>query len=284
MDEAGRLQLAAILGLNLASALLVGGVVLQASRDARGLVRAPVAAAALLGLIANLAFLWWQAAVMADVPLAEAPAQLGPVLAHSRFGPLWALQSAALVGCMATSGRWREAGVLLFIGARAATSHAGASDSALPGAVDAVHLLAASLWAGLVLCAAIGPRWRLAHDDDRQRAWRFVAALSRWATAALGVIALSGLFAAWRAVGTPVGITSSGYGQLLVMKLVLVAAAAALGGFNRWAVLPGLHAALQTASADTAVRRFRRVIRIEAVVLLGVLVLAALLAGAAPPA
>jgi putative copper resistance protein D len=283
MDNAGRLQLAATVGLNLASALLVGGAVLQASRDARGLVRAPVRAAALLGLLANLAFLWWQAAVMADVPLAEAPMQFGPVLGHSRFGPLWALQTAALVGCMAAPGCWRAACVLLFIGARAATSHAGASDSALPMVVDALHLLAASLWAGLVLCTAVGPRWHPASRDDAQRTWRFVAALSRVATVALGLIALSGLFAAWRALGTPVGVTRSAYGQLLAIKLLLVAAAAALGGFNRWAVLPRLRLALQGASAGIAVRRFRRVIGIEAVVLLAVLALAALLAGTEPP-
>jgi hypothetical protein len=54
-----------------------------------------------------------------------------------------------------------------------------------------------------------------------------------------------------------------------------VAAAIALGGFNRFVVMPSLPAAWP---------RFARVLRGESVVLLGALAAAAWLAGGAPPA
>jgi putative copper resistance protein D len=62
---------------------------------------------------------------------------------------------------------------------------------------------------------------------------------------------------------------------LLDAKLALVAIAVALGGFNRFAVMPSL---------PRAWPRFVRVLRVEAAVLLAVLVAAALLANGEPPA
>ena len=59
------------------------------------------------------------------------------------------------------------------------------------------------------------------------------------------------------------------------MKLALVAIAVALGGFNRFAVMPSLPASWP---------RFARVLRVEAVVLLAALVAAAVLANGEPPA
>jgi len=83
---------------------------------------------------------------------------------------------------------------------------------------------------------------------------------------------------AWHGLGGSLAplapATASAWGVALDLKLVLVAIAVALGGFNRWVVLPSLPAAWC---------RFAWVLRLEAGVLAAVLVVAAILANGEPP-
>jgi len=80
---------------------------------------------------------------------------------------------------------------------------------------------------------------------------------------------------------------SSEYGFALGSKLALVAIAAALGGVNRFRVLPALFDGLSADIREAVIRPWRRrletVLRLEALVLLLVIVAAAVLAGTEPP-
>ena len=76
-------------------------------------------------------------------------------------------------------------------------------------------------------------------------------------------------------------------GRALAGKLTLVALAAALGGFNRFRVLPSLFVSLRAGGGGEVKapwpHRLKIVLRVEAVVLCLVLVAAAVLAGTEPP-
>ena len=106
-------------------------------------------------------------------------------------------------------------------------------------------------------------------------------ALSTSATYALGGIVATGLANAWYNVGIPADLTGNPYGAALLLKLALVAIAVLLGGVNRFFVMPALTAAGPVPLA--ALRRFTLILRVEAVVLSGVLIFAAILSSTPPP-
>ena len=65
--------------------------------------------------------------------------------------------------------------------------------------------------------------------------------VSRFSTAAASVLAalvLSGAFLAWRIVGSWSALVNDGYGQLLLLKIGIAAAAAALAAYNRFQLVP----------------------------------------------
>jgi putative copper resistance protein D len=172
---------------------------------------------------------------------------------------------------------------------RSAVGHAGSQgDLSFDVANDGAHLVAACLWVGMVLFAAsvrlpaIG-----ASMQQRLDATQWVAALSSTATVALLVVVLTGSFKVWRSGTSLTAVVSSDYGVALGSKLALVAVAAGLGGLNRFRILPALFVDLRADIGDAAPRPWRHqlktVLRLEALVLLLVLVAAAVLAGTEPP-
>ena len=114
-------------------------------------------------------------------------------------------------------------------------------------------------------------------------AW--VQSLSTVATRALIVVTGTGLFNAWRGVGSPADLVGNPYGNTLLVKVGLVAVAVALGAFNRFRVMPRLAAALRAPLGHSArpQERFVQVLRIEAVVLFAALIAAAVLSSSPLP-
>jgi copper transport protein len=193
-----------------------------------------------------------------------------------RWGWLWLAREALLAVV---------AGVVLVLGpARRAVPVAGAAVAGLvlvhvlgghaaagahPGvavAVAAVHLLGAGLWLGgvaalAVALAAAGPaRGALARALRGPFAWL--------AGGALGALAITGLLQAGAQVASVDALLTTDYGTTLIIKMVLVAATAALGLANARMLRRG------TAP---------RALAVEAAAGLGVLLAAAVLA-ASPPA
>jgi len=96
---------------------------------------------------------------------------------------------------------------------------------------------------------------------------------------------VTGIYAAWRSLGGFGNLVGNPYGSTLMAKLLLVGAAAMLGGFNRFVVMPPWLAreSAGNAAPERFPARFRRILWIEALVLLAVVVLAAWLASTSPP-
>jgi putative copper resistance protein D len=297
--------------LNLAAAVLTGASAarLWLGREAsgwsaarRGPMRRAACAAAVAALGADLALLWLESAAMAEVPLAEAAGATYAMLTSTHLGLAWSIGMAGLVLAAIGAGMRGErsaapalstlAGLVVFWYTRSMVSHAaGEGDFSAPLLADWVHLGLVSLWVGEVLVAGVivlRAGGQLAAADRQARA-AYVASLSSSATLALVGIFLTGLYAGWRNLGGYAhwsgNLFGNPYGNTLAAKLLLVGVAALLGGFNRFFVMPswlGREAAGQAAPAQLPAR-FRRVLWIEALVLLAVLVLAAWLASTSPP-
>jgi putative copper resistance protein D len=256
-------------------------------------------AGTLVALAATGVLLWLESAAMAEVPLAEAGPAVRSMLTSTHFGLAWgvgcaALAAVAAVGVSPGKRRPRLAvlaamtGLGVFWYSRSMVSHAASDgDFSVRLLADWAHLALTSLWvgevvvAGLVTLACAG---QLREADRRDRA-AYVAALSSSATFALSGIFVTGLYGVWRNLGSIGALLDNPYGDALVAKLVFVGAAAMLGGFNRFVVMPPWLANERSGrpASDSLPRRFRLVLLVEAAVLLAVLIVAAVLASTSPP-
>jgi putative copper resistance protein D len=246
--------------------------------------RALFAASAGLALLASLAWMWIEAVSMTDAPPLAALPEVARIVADTGFGRAWAVATLALLvglaltrACRFRAMPLRTLGLLLVVvaAAHAGIGHAGASGLAWLLPAMAVHVLATGLWAGSVFGATLVLRGQ----PDAIDVVRYARRLSATATAALATVAVTGVAIAWHGLGGSlaplVPANGSSWGILLDTKLALVALAVVLGGFNRVSAMPSLPATWP---------RFASVLRVEAVVLLAALVVAAVLANGEPPA
>lgn len=154
---------------------------------------------------------------------------------------------------------------------------ATAEPSFLVRASSLVHVVAAGVWVGgvIVMVQVLARRKRLgAALDAGPMAIRF----SRVASVSLVAVALAGVALAWAILDSPGEIVTTSWGRLLILKLLAVGTAASMGAYNHLVVIPVLEA--YGADADAS-ERLRRVMRVEAVVLVGVVGITAVLVGAA---
>ena len=304
------LMMAATVAIHLGLALLVGAMASQlwlrgrdsAWRDevlAQG--RNARRSGCALGLAGLLASAWFEAAAMAETPLLQAGQAVEALVLRTHFGHAWTIGLVAwsIAGLLpfaeGSDGRRPVAfaaaiaALSVFIATRSVVSHAGSGGDFTPDvAVDWLHLSLVSLWVGMVMA---GARLALPVDDAplqaRADAAYWVQRMSTTATVALVAIAATGLLKAWRAAVPASSVhefLDSSYGHALGAKLVLVALAVALGGFNRFVVLPGLFRQLAGGQHGGPWRqRLVTILRLEAATLLLVLVAASLLSGTEPP-
>jgi copper transport protein len=145
-----------------------------------------------------------------------------------------------LVAALATLAAplWRRttvpaaaAGVASLVVASVAGHAWTAPARALAVAADVVHLSALALWVGGV--AALALVLGLA-EDRRRLASRFSTA----AAVAVGVVVASGTVSGYQQVRSLDALTSTGYGQLLIVKVLVFLPLLALGWVNRAQLVP----------------------------------------------
>lgn len=93
--------------------------------------------------------------------------------------------------------------------------------------VDVLHLLAVAAWLGGLAALLVG----LYRTPDLG-----VTAVRRFSRVAFGsvvVLAATGIYQSWRQVGSWSALTGTGYGQLLLVKVALVAVLVAVASFSR---------------------------------------------------
>jgi copper transport protein len=127
---------------------------------------------------------------------------------------------------------------------------------------DMLHVLAMAAWIGglVLLVGAILPR------QEPGELQVVLPVFSRVAFVSVVVLALSGLYEAWRGIGTIHAIFSTTYGLLVVTKVALFVGLIALGNLSR--------VAIQRRLVETSERseRIRRAVLVEIVLAIGVLV------------
>ena len=257
--------------------------------------RALVLAAAGLALLATVAAVPAQTAVMAGDPAAAIdPRMVWTVLGSTGFGRAVGVRAALFVLILLAVALARPRiswSAIALLGAAAIASFAwsghGAADEGARGLVhlsaDIAHLLAAGVWLGALAALLL---MLLASGEDASSGALFdlKTALERFSgvgAAVVAVLLLSGLVNSWFLVG-PAHVRDlfrTAYGQLLVAKVTLFAGMLVLAALNRFRLTPALARRLD---AGASVAALRASLGVET--LLGILVLAAVaLLGAIAP-
>ncbi len=280
-------------GLAYAGTLLAAGGVaflLLAHRggDERRLLVRIVRGAALVGAVGGCIALPVQAALGTGQGAASLfdDGVLGAVL-DDGVGLGLGLAVVGLVLAVLALGRHRSAalaGAAVAAGSFAATGHTRAGDTRwLATGADVVHLVVVAAWGGgLVLLALfLWSRRRAAAAGDAAGSADTAVVVARFSTVATVTVVgagITGLVLAWSEVRSIDALTGTGYGRLLLVKASLVGVVAALGAYNHLRLVP----ALQRGKARAALAQLQRTLGLEAVGLLGVVGLTAVLVVVTP--
>ncbi|MEO8266918.1 MAG: copper resistance protein CopC [Ilumatobacteraceae bacterium] len=165
---------------------------------------------------------------------------------------------------------WRGAALALTVGlvmTYSSIGHAYAQDpSLLWVGIDALHLVAISLWIGGLLMFAFGTSAWLTDPDSE----RIVRRFSLTTMVAVPVIVATGVAQTLKLAGSLDDVTSTSWGRTLLVKVAVVTVLIAIGGVSQW---------LLHHDGPSAIRRN---VLVEALIGIGVVGLAAALV-ALPP-
>ncbi|HKD66427.1 MAG TPA: CopD family protein [Candidatus Binataceae bacterium] len=220
-------------------------------------------------------------ASMAGTTLVDALPLAAEVLRQTHFGKVWVASAPLLLAMAAATWIPRRsrsrAWLIALIGAallmlRAFASHA--VDFGTPAIVlYVVHEGGAALWGGALLGLLFVAR---RGELERPAAALVVQRVSRLAGWCVALLVASGVYIAYCCLGLSLDhLLYSAYGRTLVAKVTVFAVIAALGGYNRYWLMPQF-------SAASARSHLMRSVRIECCLMAGVLVLAVLLANTPP--
>jgi putative copper export protein len=145
--------------------------------------------------------------------------------------------------------------------------------------LDSIHVMAAGGWLGtLLVVTTVGLRSVLTLPMDRRghAASQLINAFSTFALLCASTLVVTGFVAAWSHLHTVSALWTTGYGQALFRKLVVIAMMALVGAFNWRVIRPRL------ANADT-IPLLRKSAAAELTFGLAVVILTAILVGTSPP-
>nr|WP_246253940.1 CopD family protein [Isoptericola chiayiensis] len=163
--------------------------------------------------------------------------------------------------------------------APAFTGHTrAATPEALVILVDVLHVGAGALWLGGVVALAL-VLGDLTRDDTGAVV---LARFSTWAAAALAVLVVAGTFLAWRVAETWEALLGTGYGPILLVKVLAALVAIAVATWNRLVLVPRLRAATRRRDRRAPSTLLIRATRAEAGVLVAVLLVTGFLVDRSP--
>ena len=111
---------------------------------------------------------------------------------------------------------------------------------------DIVHLGAGAVWLGGIVALVVAFRSSL----DTGTLAGIVRRFSDAALLAVGVVAVTGVLMAWIILPTVGELTSTGYGLALLLKVALVLVVIAIGGYNRYRLVPAVDDRQREAPAE----------------------------------
>jgi putative copper resistance protein D len=284
------------------------------SRDHNRLLWIFIGVAVLAAMTGSVADILVRTAEMSGDPILSAIPSLPTVVFKSHVGRVWLIRMTVflIMLILLMTGKERRNSkmfvpVLFCLGAlvaltESASGHpADKGDFSIAEIMDWLHLLAASAWGGglFALSLAISPDL---HEEGGQTApsfSEFAARFSRMAGIAVCIIAGTAVYNAWVYVGSIEAAVKSFYGWTITVKIVLFLLLLFLGAINRYVnvpdmvkspglpegkpgigsrfIRPVLLSVLPDRKDRPAVRRFSRAVRIEAFLMVAILLCAALL-------
>ncbi len=290
---------------------VIGGISGDRASEAReaacrGIVLA--AAAALLVLaIAGLAELLLQA----DAVFGSA-GKFPDVISSTRWGQRWVLRNSLLLplalGVLALHRQRLDSRVsryvlaaliglsLAYLAVSAMVSHAAAGTGAFwATASDFVHLVAASVWIGMLLQVVLLVRWAGRHLPRAQQPAVIASALRRFSLIAVGSVALllfTGVINSVIELNRPADLLDTGYGRALLIKLILIVPLLIAGAMNAYLFRPQVVEEAERAESgrrggvsggwEDLERTLARTVRVEAGLASLVLLVVAVLVQLAP--
>lgn len=228
-------------------------------------------------------------AVMGGVGLREACPMFWMMVSSTDYGhagSIATLTMLVIVGVRSSGRASRVSDIIVavsltaFAVTRASMGHAGEEGLwTVVLAAEAIHFSAIGLWTGAVLVSA----WFALKETRVARleigaADRYLDLMSQAAMVAVIGIVITGLFSAWHRVGTSEHLLHTSYGITLLVKVTLVLAAIALGGYNKFIGLPS------ASRSKSGVSLVRAALQIESFLLIGAVLAAAILTSQQPPA
>ncbi len=230
-------------------------------------------------------------------------AAVGQVLVSTRFGEIWIVRAAAVIGLIVLlfRGRWnwiagspardRRLWLAVFLGfvllvTQSLNSHGAAiaDPPIVPFLADLVHLLGVVVWVGgLVQLLVTLPA--LVRDQPAERQMRVLASViatfSFVAFITVGLVVLSGAFSMVVEVGSQEAFFGTLYGMTLLAKVLLILPLLALGALNLIVTRPAAaHAA--AARVRPMLVRLDLAVGLEAALAAAVLLAVGLLTSVAP--
>ncbi|MGH6852969.1 MAG: copper resistance D family protein, partial [Methylocella sp.] len=159
-------------------------------------------------------------------------------------------------------------------------SHPVTLDQQTAGLLASIaHRLALAVWAGglpaLIMLIGTGP----VPDDTRRLAAVVLRRFSQLATAAMGVIVVTGVLLTWYLVGNFPGIIGTQYGRLLLLKLALLGGVLFIAGGLQRHLLP----MVEVKPSDSLILSYARRVKLETALALLFVVVASDMASLAPP-
>lgn len=271
----------------------------------------------LLGFgVSSVAGLVLETASISERSIADALPMISTVLFETHYGQLWLIRSCAVVvAAVLWLWRWRRfthhrllpylsfCALVVIIGTLSTASHSGDDGVfTLTNLANTIHISGGLLWGGGIIATSliIIPALRdNAAPPTPATVAHAILALSRLSAIALAMVIFSGIYNTWLQVGAWNLLWTTTYGQILLLKIAFVLLMIALGAHHRYASVP---AVLRWAQLEApryllpfdrlfvlsrnkaAPSTFQRTLRIEAVLLIAVLALAAVLSQQTPAA
>jgi putative copper resistance protein D len=252
-----------------------------------------------LMVVTAVAWLLVQTGRMSDLPFtALFPQAISTVLAETDFGATWLVRlvlALLLAGTLlfeSVRPEWRFATALSVLlaaalaGSLAFAGHAAAS-TGLEGSVhlvaDILHLVAASAWVGaLVPLAVLLATARQVSDASIAVARAATLRFSTMGIASAATIFASGIVNSFMLVDSVSALTTTAYGRLLLLKVLLFLLMLSVAAINRLYLTPRLVAEAQALARDGALRQLCNNSLIEAAIAAIILIIVGAM-GTLPP-
>jgi copper transport protein len=202
---------------------------------------------------------------------------LQPLIADTRFGHLWLARMALWVGMglsllFAHTDKWfNPIALVLGLGillTNSLFSHGnGTQDSLAAVGADWLHLTATALWVGGLFQFGniIGPV-RKTFTPSAPVLNRLVGYFTNFARVSVASLIVTGLYSAWLEVGSVEGLLTTPYGQVLLVKILLIIPVIGLAAVNMFYTHRGL-----AAGQEIWGKRLRGLVGTEIVLTIGIL-------------